>query len=116
MWICLRGAKSVINCVSTIVVFYDGIRYNVRTLVVGSQKVRCRAAGYASVDEGCCSTGYVMWCLGKGVGGEWPAGKRVWLAWVLLWNELPFLLEGLYIELLVRGQHCWVIKGLKQCH
>ena len=25
MWICLRGAKSVINCVSTVVLFYDGI-------------------------------------------------------------------------------------------
>jgi hypothetical protein len=29
--------------------------------------------------------------------------KRVWLAWVLFWNELPFLLEGLDVELLVRG-------------
>jgi hypothetical protein len=42
--------------------------------------------------------------------------KRVRLAWVLFWNELPFLLEGLDIELLVRGQHFWVIKGLKQGH
>jgi hypothetical protein len=69
MWICLRGARSVINCGSTIVLFYDGIRYSVRTLVVGGRKTRCRAAGYACGDEGCCSTGSVMWCLGKGVGG-----------------------------------------------
>ena len=116
MWICLRGAKSVINCVSTIVLFYDGIRYNVHTLIVGGRKVGCRAAGYACGIEGSCSTGSVMWCLGKGVGGRvnGQLEKRVWLTCELFWNELPFLLEGLDIELLVRGQHFWVIKGRKQ--
>ena len=116
MQICLRGAKCVLNCVSSIVLLYDGIRYNVRTLVVGGRKVRCRAAGYACGDEGCCSTGSVIWCLEKGWGGRVKRKlvKRVLLAWVLFWNELPFLLEGLDIELLVRGQHFWVIKGRKQ--
>ena len=116
MWICLRGAKCVLNCVSSSVLLYDGIRYNVRTLVVGGRKVRCRAAGYACGDEGCCSTGSIMWCLGKGVGGRLKGKlvKSVWLAWVLFCNELPFLLEGLDMELLVRGQHFCVIKGLKQ--
>ena len=44
------------------------------------------------------STGSVMWCVG-GVNGQFE--KRVQLAWALLWNELPFLVEGLDIELFV---------------
>ena len=38
--------------------------------------------------------------------------KRVRVAWILLWNELAFLVEGLDVELFVRGWHVWVIKGL----
>ena len=29
--------------------------------------------------------------------------KRVRLAWVLFWNELPFLVERVDVELLVKG-------------
>jgi len=29
--------------------------------------------------------------------------KRVWVAWALFWSELAFLLEGLDVELFVRG-------------
>ena len=39
-----------------------------------------------------------MWCVG-GVNGQFE--KRVQLAWALLWNELPFLVEGLDVELFV---------------
>jgi len=51
-----------------------------------------------------------MWHVG-GVNDQLK--KRVRVALVLLWNELPFPVESLDVKLLVRGQHAWVIKGLK---
>jgi len=51
-----------------------------------------------------------MWCVG-GVNGQ--IEKRVRVAWALFWNELAFLVEGLDVELFVRGWHVGVIKGLK---
>jgi len=46
-----------------------------------------------------------------GVNGQFK--KRVWVAWALFWNELPFPVESLDLKLLVKGSHVWVIKGLK---
>jgi hypothetical protein len=45
-----------------------------------------------------------------GVNGQLE--KRVWFAWVLFRNEPPFL-EGLDVKLFVRGEHIWVVEGLK---
>jgi hypothetical protein len=39
--------------------------------------------------------------------------QRVWVAWPLFRNELPFLVEGLDVELFIRGEHIWVVKRLK---
>ena len=52
-------------------------------------------------DEGDCATDSVMWCVG-GVNGQFKT-KRVQVALVLLWNELPFPVESLDVKLLVRG-------------
>jgi hypothetical protein len=41
-----------------------------------------------------------MWNMG-GVNDQLE--KRVLVAWVLFWNEPPFLVEGLDVELFVRG-------------
>ena len=76
-------------------------------LVVGGQEQGSRLCVR---DEGNCSTGSVMWCVG-GVNGQ--IEKRVRVAWALFWNELAFLVEGLDVELFVRGWHVGVIKGLK---
>ena len=51
-------------------------------------------------DEGDCATDSVMWCVG-GVNGQFK--KRVRVALVLLWNELPFSVESLDVKLLIRG-------------
>ena len=42
--------------------------------------------------------------------------KRVQVAWALFWNELALLVEGLNVELFVRGYYVWVIKGLNWSH
>jgi len=49
------------------------------------------------------ATDSVMWCVG-GVNGQFK--KRVRVALVLPWNELPFSVESLDVKLLIRGLAC----------
>ena len=65
-------------------------------LVVGGHKQRSRLC---IQDEGNCSTGSVIWCV-CGVNDQFE--KRVWVAWALFWNEFPFLVKSLDVELLIR--------------
>jgi hypothetical protein len=46
-----------------------------------------------------------------GVNGQLE--KRVRVVWVLFPNEPPFLMERLDVKLFVRGEHIWVVEGLK---
>ena len=67
-----------------------------RLLVVGCYEQSCRLSVR---HEGECATDSVMWCVG-GVNGQFK--KRVRVALALLWNELPFPVESLDVEMLVR--------------
>jgi len=66
-------------------------------LVVGYYEQRNRLCVW---DEGNCVTDSVLWCVG-GMNGQFKKRVRVTLA--LLWNELPFPVESLDVNLLVRG-------------
>ena len=65
--------------------------------VVGGQEQGSSACVRYEVNR---STGTVMWCVGR-VNGQFE--KRVRVAWSLFWNDLPFLVEGLDVELFVRS-------------